>query len=122
MKTFDNHIQTLRGFAIILILFLHLSVENEFDSIRGGLDFLSYVFTNVRIPLFTVISGYFYTFLALDQIGQRTFFTKKATRLLIPLYFAISAEFLIQLLFFSESTLPFYLQVVNALFFANGHY
>ncbi|MCW8091262.1 acyltransferase family protein [Alteromonas sp. ASW11-130] len=122
MKKIDYHIETLRGVAILLILFLHLSVEREFNSIKSSLDVVSYVFTNIRIPLFTVISGYFYALLKCDEIDRKKLISSKSMRLLVPLYFAILAEFLVERFVLNKNSQTLYENFLGDFFYANGHY
>ena len=91
IKTFkkDQSIETLRGLAIILMVAGHvigntsahgMRVEDDsvFRHIYFSLKFL-------RMPLFTVISGYVYALRPLNTTMIGRFIKGKARRILVPM-------------------------------------
>lgn len=102
MAAKNTHIETLRGIAILLVVMGHVI---GIDS-KGGMQVADHslfryfydLFANIRMPLFTVISGWVY---ALHPVrgGETTIFLrKKARRLLLPLIFVGTTYFLVQYL------------------------
>lgn len=98
----NTHIETLRGIAILLVVMGHvIGVDG-----KGGMQvaddslfrYFYDLFANIRMPLFTVISGWVY---ALHPVGRgetSLFLRKKVRRLLFPLIFVGTTYFLIQYL------------------------
>lgn len=84
----SQSIETLRGFAIILLVAFHASqqlitahgVPPE-ESIYG---YIATMFDYVRMPLFTAISGYVYSLRPISPGNGLTFLKGKSRRLLIP--------------------------------------
>lgn len=98
----NTHIETLRGIAILLVVMGHvIGVDG-----KGGMQvaddslfrYFYDLFATIRMPLFTVISGWVY---ALHPVGRgetSLFLRKKVRRLLFPLIFVGTTYFLIQYL------------------------
>ncbi len=96
----NTHIETLRGIAILLVVMGHvIGIDG-----KGGMQvadnslfrYFYDLFANIRMPLFTVISGWVY---ALHPVGKgetTIFLRKKARRLLLPLIFVGTTYFLVQ--------------------------
>lgn len=81
----DQSIETLRGIAIVLLVSLHC-IEGLEPGVRSedGYAYYAYSFESLRMPLFTVISGYVYALRPLTgAIGS--FLRGKARRILFPL-------------------------------------
>ena len=87
----NDHIDTLRGLACLLLVFYHVvghnptaGLEVDYDHIlRRLVDSL----TSIRMPLFTVLSGYVYALRPLSNAGAAPKFMQgKIRRLLIPLF------------------------------------
>lgn len=94
------HIETLRGIAILFVVMGHVIGSGS----TGGMQvddnsvyrYLYCLFENIRMPLFTVISGWVY---ALHPVTKNSFFIfiqKKARRLILPLIFVGTTYFIIQ--------------------------
>ena len=96
----DNSIETLRGLAIILVVMGHV-IGSESD---GGMkvaddSFLRHMyfsFEYLRMPLFTVISGWAYSLRPVAQNSMFTFMNKKVRRVLLPMIFVGGSYYLIQ--------------------------
>lgn len=90
----DESIQTLRAVAIILIVAFHISTDPELDSSRALYDSFTYLFQNIRLPIFTIISGYLYASRPIAGGKIRSFVSGKARRILLPLFAVSSVEYL----------------------------
>lgn len=84
----DQGIESLRGLAIVLLVGLHASpppLENiGVMEGEGFWAYVSYCVMLLRMPLFTVISGYVYALRPLRAGASRSFLKGKARRLLLP--------------------------------------
>jgi len=108
-KEIDLHADTLRGIAIILVLFVHISAYGSFDNMREELNLIVYLFQNIRLPLFTVLSGFFFVKLRNRELSKEKFFSKKIRNLLIPLYVVISIELILSIVLnIGEASAPIY--------------
>lgn len=90
----DPSIDTLRGLAALLLVAFH-SIELRAMQApeQSGYAYFAYSFELVRMPLFTVLSGYVYAMRPLRSrsvAGIGDFLRGKARRLLIPLVTAIT--------------------------------
>ncbi|MBL1213551.1 MAG: acyltransferase [Ignavibacteriae bacterium] len=98
VKKKDLRVETLRGIAIIMVVITHVIGGLKFETdcywnyVASSLQFL-------RMPLFTVISGYVYAYKPVMTGNERMFIKGKARRLLItfalltPLYFILRIVF-----------------------------
>lgn len=95
----DLSIETLRGFAIVFMVAGHI-IGGNLSGIKvadnSGWRYFAFTFEFIRMPLFTVISGYIYSMLPVRNSGILSFFKGKARRILLP--------------FLSVATLHFFLQ------------
>jgi len=90
----DASIESLRGIAIVLVVAYH-AISGPTFSVGAGApyQFLSSIFDYVRMPLFTVISGYVYSLRPVrTALGE--FYRGKARRLLVPLVTVSTLEYL----------------------------
>lgn len=85
----DNSVQTLRGFAIILVVMGHVIGYKGDEGMKVADDsfwrHLYYSLEYFRMPLFTVISGWVYSLRPITKETVAKFINGKARRLLIPL-------------------------------------
>lgn len=96
----DLSIETLRGLAIILVVMGHV-IGSDID---GGmkveensfLRHLYFTFQYLRMPLFTVISGWVYALRPAQSNNLGDFIIKKARRILLPLIFVGGTYYIIQ--------------------------
>lgn len=99
-KKKDLSVETLRGFAIILVVLGHVigsdkdgGMQVEDDSF---LRYLYYSFEYLRMPLFTVISGWVYALKPAKLELLKDFSLKKMRRLLLPMLFVGGAFYLMR--------------------------
>ena len=94
----DNSIETIRGVAIIGIVWLHVIVnvpaEKQGD-MHDTLFLSSRMFEYIRLSLFAVISGYLYALRPVTAVNWRSFLSGKMRRLLIPLATALLLRFIL---------------------------
>lgn len=84
-----QQIDTLRGFACLLIVLFHTTIEvrvHDSGSLQGIVIFNEFV-KDVRIPLFTFLSGYIYAYRPLTGDDRFGYLRRKARRLLMPMLF-----------------------------------
>ena len=86
----DLSIDSLRGIAIILMVAGHVIGGDSTEGMRvaddSGIRMSYLLLADLRIPLFTALSGYMYATRPLHETGQlRRFVVGKAKRLLVPL-------------------------------------
>lgn len=89
----DHAIESLRGIAIILVVGLHITNDGSIAAAQGTYDYLAYTFQNIRIPLFTVISGYLYGLRPVARGWYQGFIKGKCRRILVPLFVVITLQF-----------------------------
>ncbi len=93
-KRIDYRIETLRAFAILFVVQSHMINDAEMASAATLYDYVTQFVQNVRLPLFTVISGYLYGQRPVGR-GRFTMFIKgKVRRILFPLFVVSSLEYL----------------------------
>jgi len=97
----DLYIETLRGIAIILMVAGHVIGDDKDAGMKvsdnSGFRYFYYIFEYLRMPLFTVISGYVYSMRPLlDRDKLAYFINKKFKRLMIPFLFCSTLFFLVQ--------------------------
>ncbi|MDB5019136.1 MAG: acyltransferase [Pedobacter sp.] len=97
----DLNIETLRGLAILLMVLGHvIGYSTEMGlKVKDDSDwrFSYYVLQYIRMPLFTVISGYVYAYKPLARFSSTSkFVTRKITRLLFPLVVVSTLFFIVQ--------------------------
>jgi hypothetical protein len=95
----DLSIETLRGFAVVFMVAGHI-IGSNLTGMKvaedSGWTYFIFSFEYLRMPLFTVISGYVYS---LQPAGNSTFLKfiqGKGRRLLLPLLSVGTLHFLIQ--------------------------
>lgn len=100
-KEKELSIETLRGFAIILMVAGHVLGVNAETGMglpagHSGWRYFYYTFEYLRMPLFAAISGYVYSKRPAGNSKILTFYKGKARRILLPLIFVGTVHFLIQ--------------------------
>lgn len=102
IKQKSYHIETLRGIAILLVVLGHVIGSTSEGGMKVANDsFFRYIydlFVNIRMPLFTVISGWVYALHPVKSDNISIFMQKKVRRLLFPMIFVGSLYFLLQYL------------------------
>lgn len=86
-------IQTLRAIAIFLVIGIHITKDGPIAGAYAFYDWLDYTLLHVRMPIFTVISGYLYAYKTVCVQNFTAFAQGKARRLLIPFAVVASAEY-----------------------------
>jgi len=98
----NNSVQTLRGFAIILVVMGHVIGYKYDEGMKVADDsFWRYIYYSLeyfRMPLFTVISGWVYTLRPVSKETIVRFINGKARRLLVPLVAVGLVYFVIRLI------------------------
>jgi peptidoglycan/LPS O-acetylase OafA/YrhL len=107
--TFLNHIDSLRGLAVLLVTLFHLDV-NLFE---GGF---------IGVDVFFVISGFLITrilnheFQKTGNINFKTFYTRRVRRLMPTLFLTILLTFILTFLAFSPSD---FINATNSMFMSS---
>ena len=87
----DLSIETLRGLAIILVVMGHVIGSDNTGGMRveddSFLRHLYFTFQYLRMPLFTVISGWVYALRPAGMNNLLDFNIKKVRRIILPLIF-----------------------------------
>ncbi|MDR6944306.1 acyltransferase family protein [Mucilaginibacter pocheonensis] len=94
-------IETLRGLAIILMVLGHVIGSASDNGLKVADDsvwrFSYYAFQYIRMPLFTVISGFVYAYKPVSRFTSNSkFIVGKINRLLIPLVVVATLFYLLQ--------------------------
>jgi glucan biosynthesis protein C len=100
-KKKDLSIETLRGIAIIFMVAGHIIGGNESGmklADHSGWRYFYFTFEYLRMPLFTVISGYVYSMRPVGESKYFDFLKGKARRVLLPYIFVGTLSFVIQAL------------------------
>lgn len=96
----DAAIETLRGLALVLMVFGHVIGDTVERGLHADghsfLRFLYFVTQYLRMPLFTVISGFVYAMRPVDAAGARRFVAGKCRRLLLPLVSVATLAFAVK--------------------------
>lgn len=92
IKGRDRGIECLRGIAIILMVAGHVIGSDQTNGLKidedSELRYFYYLFEYLRMPLFTVISGFVYAMKPLTPGREKIFLERKVSRLLVPFFFA----------------------------------
>ncbi|HKK71496.1 MAG TPA: acyltransferase [Candidatus Krumholzibacteria bacterium] len=93
LKTKDEGIETLRAFAIFLVVAAHVVNDPEMDPADDLYEYLNNSFKAIRMPLFTAISGYLYGLRPVRPGKLAGFLRGKARRLVLPLIVVSGLEY-----------------------------
>jgi glucans biosynthesis protein C len=101
MKKQKNYsVETLRGVAIILVVMGHVIGSGADGGMKvaedSGWRHLYFTFAYLRMPLFTVISGWVYALFPVTIEKYWDFTIKKVRRIILPMIFVGTAYFLLQ--------------------------
>ena len=96
----DASIETLRGIAIVLVVAFH-AIDVHLARLEPGsayalLPHLSFSLAYVRMPLFTVISGFVYSIRPVRRERTRAFLIGKARRILLPFFSVATLQYVLQ--------------------------
>jgi len=96
----DASIETLRGVAIVMMVAGHVIGHDADAGMRVADDstwrYIYFSFEYVRLPLFTCISGFVYSLHPVTARTIRAFLVGKAHRVLLPLFFVGTLQFLLR--------------------------
>jgi glucan biosynthesis protein C len=97
LKEKDECVETLRGFAIILVVFGHMiaGMNVRDDSI---FQYIHYSLAYVRMPLFAVISGWIYAAKPIKNASRPRFIAGKARRLILPMFVISTLLFVLRMI------------------------
>lgn len=101
----NKHIETLRGFAILLVITYHICQYLKLPDISIWRQ-LHIPFDYLRMPLFTVISGFVYALRPIQLETLQLFVQKKFMRLFFPLCSWAIATYVIYSMTFDEFSIP----------------
>jgi Acyltransferase family len=111
-KEKDLSIETLRGFAIIFMVAGHVIGSNASGmkvAEDSGWRYFYFTFEYLRMPLFTVISGYVYSLWPAGNSSLIEFYKGKSRRILLPLLSVGTLHFFIQYIIPGTNTkMPLY--------------
>jgi len=98
----DLSVETLRGAAIILVVIGHVIGSGSDGGMQvkddSFLRHFYYTFEYLRMPLFTVISGWVYALHPVNYKKVIDFIVKKVRRIILPMIFVGAAYFILQYL------------------------
>ncbi len=92
----DESIETLRGIAALMLVAFHSAIKTP-DG-ETVFDYVSYSLRFVRMPLFTVISGFVYAIRPVQSGQAGAFLRGKARRILLPFVSVATVHFLMKAL------------------------
>lgn len=100
-KKKNNHIETIRGLAIALVVIGHVIGSDANGAMKVPDDsFFRYIYISfikyTQIPLFTVIAGWVYALKPFHSGSLSLFYLKKAQRLLLPMITVGGIYYIIQ--------------------------
>lgn len=94
----DQGVETLRGIAIVLMVMGHVIGGESYSGLKVADDswyrYFYLTLAPMRMPLFTVISGYVYAMRPVVRERAWVFLTGKARRLLLPLVSVSTVQYL----------------------------
>lgn len=106
----NQQVETLRGIAIILVVFGHMIGYTNTGGMRVSDDsvfrYLYYSLEYFRLPLFTVISGWVYANKPVNVSAQSNFIKGKLRRLILPMFVVSSLLFLSRMIVPGTNTTP----------------
>ena len=98
MKKKDNSIETLRGLAILLVIAGHVIGNTGNRGMQVADDsiwrYFYYSLVMIRMPLFTVISGYVYAMRPVESGKETRFIKGKFRRIILPMVFVGALQYL----------------------------
>lgn len=107
------HIETIRGLACILLVAYHVVGNSPEKGLRlpdeHVLAILNGILDTVRMPLFSLISGFVLQAFIRDLGGLREAVEKKARRLLLPLIVVAALHYAMQTAVYGGNAYPFWM-------------
>lgn len=106
----NQHVETLRGLAIILVVFGHMIGYDSTGGMRVSDDsvfrYMYYTLEYIRMPLFTVISGWVYANKPILSTDKSKFVKGKLRRLILPMLAASTLLFLFRMIIPGTNSTP----------------
>jgi glucans biosynthesis protein C len=106
----NANIETLRGIAIILVVFGHIIGSTNTGGMRVADDsifrYLYFTLEYIRMPLFTVISGWVYANKPVVLSHRKKFLSGKLRRLILPMFVLSTLLFLFRMVIPGTNTTP----------------
>jgi glucans biosynthesis protein C len=117
----NKYVESLRGLAIILVVFGHIIGSDK----TGGMKvednsifrYLYFSLEYIRLPLFTVISGWVYANRPIFFYSRNVFLRNKIKRLIIPLITVSTLLFLLRIITPGTNTSPELSDIWKNIFF-----
>jgi glucans biosynthesis protein C len=117
----NESIETLRGLAIILVVFGHIIGFDKTGGMRVADDsifrYLYFTLEYIRMPLFTVISGWVYANKPIMNADRLKFIKGKLRRLIVPMLVISTLLFLFRMVIPGTNTKPELSALPNNLIF-----
>ena len=117
----NHHVETLRGLAVILVVFGHMIGIEKTGGMRVSDDsfyrYLYYSLEYIRLPLFTVISGWVYANKPVLAQNTSGFISGKFRRLIIPMLVIGTILFVFRMVIPGTNTTPDLSQLPRNLLF-----
>lgn len=106
----NQNVETLRGLAIILVVFGHMIGSTNTGGMKVSDDsifrYIYYSLEYLRIPLFTAISGWVYANKSMLNINQTKFIKGKVRRLILPMLVLSTLLFLFRMIIPGTNSTP----------------
>ena len=106
----NQNVETLRGLAIILVVFGHMIGSTNTGGMNVNDDsifrYMYYSLEYIRMPLFTVISGWVYANKPILNINQTKFIKGKLRRLILPMFVISALLFLFRMIIPGTNSTP----------------
>jgi fucose 4-O-acetylase-like acetyltransferase len=103
-------IETLRGLAIVLVVFGHIIGSTQTGGMRVSDDsifrYFYFSLEYIRMPLFTIISGWVYACKPVSLLDRNKFVSGKVRRLLMPMFVISTLLFLSRIVIPGTNTKP----------------
>src|SRR5580765_5491876 len=98
----SERIQSARGLACILLVSFHVIGNEPTTGLHvpqdSGLNFFAHLFSYIRMPLFSFLSGFVYAYRPVRESQGLQLAASKLRRLMIPMITAVTATYVLTLL------------------------
>jgi glucans biosynthesis protein C len=100
-RELSERIQSARGLACILLVSFHVIGNEPTTGLHvaqdSGLNFFAHLFSYIRMPLFSFLSGFVYAYRPVHKSQGRSLAVSKLRRLMVPMITAVTATFVLEL-------------------------
>jgi fucose 4-O-acetylase-like acetyltransferase len=101
-RELSERIQSARGLACILLVSFHVIGNEPTTGLHvpqeSGLNFFAHLFSYIRMPLFSFLSGFVYAYRPVRESQGLQLAASKLRRLMIPMITAVTATYVLTLL------------------------